>query len=459
MTGHTMLSWRSIASYTLGCLFLATIIPINNWQLVFHPDRYHGNDTRDVPKILYLLCLNLGHHVKEGMFFEGWYYNMILANNSKTIAVIPGVFMNDNDRHSFLIIAYRNRSHYFRFPFESFHSSSISDEFQINISEENNDKNRSNIFSANEIIVDVEPNNDDDATESIQMNITIFSNTRPKDLSWLTPGTMGPFSWLTIMQCYHHVLSMRHIIHGTIQFGQDPQTTVSGIGYLEKDWGQTFPSIWIWGQANQWISTESISASLFFSFAIVPVGLGVKLPGFLVIFEHNHQFYYFNTYLLSTVHELVVNNSTNQLLFVVHDLFFEYKLSVTVQLDDANSGILLYAPREGRMEKFVKEMLDSNVYFDVRLSKLIPVASIEENNDVFIRHAYEEHTLFEARTQHVAFEINGDINWLREQFSYIYGKTYSWCFSLIRILVEYYKLILFLLVTILVLIIKQTYIE
>jgi hypothetical protein len=380
---------------------------------------------------------------------------MIFANNSKTIAVIPGVLINDDDRHSFLIIAYGNTSHYFRFPFEAFRSSSKTDEFRVRISREDDNKNRTNIFSANEIIVDVEPNKEDDATESIQMNITIFSNTRPEDLSWLIPGTMGPFSWVTIMQCYHHVLSMRHVILGTIQFGQNLQTNVSGIGYLEKDWGQSFPSTWIWGQTNQWISTSPISASLFFSFAIVPVGLGFELPGFLVIFEHNNQFYHFNTYLLSIVHNLVLNNNTNHLSFTIYDLFFEYKLSVRVQFDDANSGTLLYGPRQGRMEKFVKEMLDNNAHFDVRLSKLIPATSMEENDDSFVHHGYREHVLFEARTQHVAFELNGDIIWLSEHFYHIYGKTYSWCFSLIRTLIQHYRFLLILTTTILVLFITS----
>jgi hypothetical protein len=395
--------------------------------------------------------LYLGHHVQHGMFFEGWYYNMILAKDSRTIAVIPGVFMNDDDRHSFLIVAYDNVSHYFRFPLEAFHSSSITNEFRVSISQQHNDKNRTSIFSADEIIVDVEPDEEDDATESIQMNLTIFSSTQPNGRSWLVPGTMGPFSWVSIMQCYHHVLSMRHVVHGTIQLGQQAQTIVSGVGYLEKDWGRSFPSIWIWGQANQWISTSPVSASLFFSFASVPVGLGFELPGFLVIFEHNNQFYHFNTYLLSLVYNLILDNHTNHLSFTVYDLFFQYKLSVNVQFNDTNTGALLYAPRQGRMEKFVKEILDSNAHFDVRLSKLIPVTSTDENDDSFVPHRYREHVLFEARTQHVALEINGDIMWLSKQFYNIYEKTYAWCFSLIRTLIQHYRFVLLLMITILVL--------
>ncbi|CAF5127296.1 unnamed protein product, partial [Rotaria sp. Silwood1] len=74
-----------------------------------------------------------------------------------------------------------------------------------------------------------------------------------------------------------------------------------GVGYTEKDWGSSFPSAWIWGQTNQWMNATS--ASLFFSFASVPWYFGLELPGFLIVFEYNHQFYRFNTYLLSIIHD------------------------------------------------------------------------------------------------------------------------------------------------------------
>jgi hypothetical protein len=186
------------------------------------------------------------------------------------------------------------------------------------------------------------------------------------------------------------------------------------------------------------------------------MGLGFELPGFLVIFEHNSEFYYFNTYLLSIVHNLVMNNNTNYLSFTVYDLFFEYRLTVGIQFDDANSGTLLYAPRQGRMEKFVKEMLDNNAHFDVRFSKLIPVTRmVDDDDDSSVQHEYQEHVLFEARTQHVAFEINGDIIWLNEQFRHVYEKTYSWCFSLVKILIQHYRFIVLLIITILILLITS----
>ncbi|CAF4809076.1 unnamed protein product, partial [Rotaria socialis] len=135
--------------------------------------------------------LILGHEIQKGIFFEGWYYKIVLNDYENTLVVIPGVHMNDNNRHSFIMIAYGNISHYFRFPYETISSST--DEFHFTID------NKKNIFSYDQLIVDVKPNSDDDATESFQLNLTLSSNLLVPDLFWILPGTMGPYSWIPTM--------------------------------------------------------------------------------------------------------------------------------------------------------------------------------------------------------------------------------------------------------------------
>jgi hypothetical protein len=352
--------------------------------------------------------------------------------------VIPGVHMNDNNRHSFIMVAYDNISHYYRFPFETFSSSS--EEFIIQID------NEKNVFSYEKLILNLQPNAEDDATESFRMNLTLSSHTSTPDLSWIAPGTMGPYSWIPTMQCYHHVLSMKHHIHGSIQINQDENITISGIGYIEKDWGHSFPSIWIWGQANQWENLPSTSsASLFFSLALIPWYFNLEFAGFLVVFEYNHEFYRFNTYLQSIVDDLSVDNKTNQLSFNVYDVLFQYKLHVSTHLNQSENihGAMLYGPRHGRMEKFVKEILAKNIYFNVRLSKLIQNPTLKTNNhDLFTQHGYSEEMIFQGRAENVALEITGDVNWLSEKFRKTYENIYPWNFSLIRTFIQYFKLIL-----------------
>ena len=139
--------------------------------------------------------------------------------------------------------------------------------------------------------------------------------------------------------------------------------------------------MWIWGQANQWENLPSTSsASLFFSFALIPWYFNLEFAGFLVVFEYNHEFYRFNTYLQSTVTDLSVDNTTNQVSFNVYDVLFQYKLHINThcnELEDIHSA-LLYGPRSGGMDKFVKEILAKNIYFDVRLSKLNQNINLEK---------------------------------------------------------------------------------
>ena len=375
---------------------------------------------------------NLGHSIENGIFFEGWYYKISFNDYQNTLVVIPGVYMNDDNRHAFIMVAYENTSHYYRFPFESFSSST--DEYIVKIDHDRN------VFSYDKLLLDLEPKDGDDATESFRMNLTLSSHAFIPDLSVIAPGTMGPYSWIPTMQCYHHVLSMKYQIDGS--FGN---VTTSAVGYLEKDWGNSFPSIWIWGQANQWENLPSTSsASLFFSLALIPWYFNLEFAGFLIVFEHNNQFYRFNTYLQSVVNDLSVDKNTNQVSFNIYDLLFEYKLHVSTHLDGHESikGAPLYGPRNGRMEKFVQEILAKNVYFDVQLSKLIQNSTTTPNKDAddpFVQHGYSEEIIFQGRAQNVALEIEGNVNWLVEKFRQTYENIYPWNFSLIRSLFHYYK--------------------
>ncbi|CAF0937922.1 unnamed protein product [Rotaria sordida] len=417
-----MFAWRLAIIVCTFFVFIYLFFNYKSIQLIFHPDRYHG------------------HHIRNGIFFEGWYYKIVSNEYNNTFVIIPGVHMNDSKRHSFIMIAYDNISHYFHFPYETLSSSF--DEFQLTID------NKKNIFSYNKIIIDVQPKtNNDDATESFQMNLTLSSHIFIPDLLWIIPGTMGPYSWIPTMQCYHHVLSMKNYIHGSIKINQNEKQFISGIGYIEKDWGHSFPSIWIWGQANQWenLSSTSSSASLFFSLALIPWYFNIEFAGFLIVFEYNNEFYRFNTYLQSIIHDLSINIHTNQISFNVYDVLFQYKLHISTYYNELENiySAMLYGPRYDRMEKYVKEFLTKNIHFNVQLSKLIYNMTLnKDNNDIFIQHGYYEEIIFQGQAQNIALEITGDVNKLSEKFRQAYENIYPWNFSLIRYLILYYKLVL-----------------
>jgi len=79
----------------------------------------------------------------------------------------------------------------------------------------------------------------------------------PLPTSWLLPSIMGTTAYLPFLECIHGVASLHHPIQrGEIATLSENDNILSeasydgGVGYLEKDWGVNFPSIWIWAQTN-----------------------------------------------------------------------------------------------------------------------------------------------------------------------------------------------------------------
>ena len=65
-----------------------------------------------------------------------------------------------------------------------------------------------------------------------------------------------------------------------------------GRGYIEKDWGQSFPAGYVWFQSNHFdIAGTSLTASI----AVIP-WLGSAFRGFIVGLWHQDKLYRFATY-------------------------------------------------------------------------------------------------------------------------------------------------------------------
>jgi hypothetical protein len=60
-------------------------------------------------------------------------------------------------------------------------------------------------------------------------------------VSLFTPGIMGWYRFIPFMQCYHGLISMNHSLEGEITDGAERIVLSGGKGYIEKDWGSSFP--------------------------------------------------------------------------------------------------------------------------------------------------------------------------------------------------------------------------
>jgi hypothetical protein len=188
---------------------------------------------------------------KTSQYFEGWYYKIVDPDIPLAIAVIPGVSMvNKDDNHAFIqvIDGIKCTSQYHKYPIEAFKASN--DRLNVSIGE--------NQFSDEHLILDL-PN--------LQCDLTSTAWTKlPK--KWNRPGIMGWYSYIPTMQCYHGLGSMHHQWSGLMQINQRDKVLSNAMGYVEKDWGSSFPRSWIWSQCNTFDTEKNLS--VFVSVAHIP---------------------------------------------------------------------------------------------------------------------------------------------------------------------------------------------
>ena len=140
--------------------------------------------------------------------------------------------------------------------------------------------------------------------ESIQVTGQInFSNIVKYPKSIFSPGIMGWYSFIPFMECNHGIVSVNHDLRGRISVNRNVIDFDGGKGYIEKDWGVSFPEAWIWIQSNNF---EEHDTSFSFSIAKIP-WMGRYFIGFISFLYLNKKFYLFSTYNKSTVSEITRN--------------------------------------------------------------------------------------------------------------------------------------------------------
>ena len=78
---------------------------------------------------------------------------------------------------------------------------------------------------------------------------------------------MGPFSYIPNMECNHAILCMKNKTSGVIHINNTQMNFNNGTGYIEKDWGYSFPKEYIWCQGNDF---KEANASFMVSIANIP---------------------------------------------------------------------------------------------------------------------------------------------------------------------------------------------
>jgi hypothetical protein len=180
----------------------------------------------------------------------------------------------------------------------------------------------------------------------------------PWPVTPLAPGAMGWYGWLPFLECYHGVLSFDHRLHGSLTASGNGHTTAidleGGRGYMEKDWGASFPSAWIWLQTNHF---SEPGTSLMVSIATIP-WRNRSFRGFIVGLWHRGELHRFTTYTGARIHELTIGDE--RIVCTLENR--GRRLELIIHRDE---GIPLLGPSRESMGVGVPETLSATV--DVRL--------------------------------------------------------------------------------------------
>lgn len=280
---------------------------------------------------------------RSGAFFEGWYIKLVSADRTERLALIPGISKTDQDQFAFLQIydGLRLTYHFFRYPFHSFEADKKRFSFCIG----------ENFFHRDTVRLEHHE-------EGIHCSGKIdFATLRPWPVKFLSPGAMGWYGLLPFMEDYHAVLSMDSPVDGRIQLGDLLYNFDGGRSYIEKDWGCSFPSAWIWLQCNHF-SEEGISLS--FSLARVPWKRH-WFSGFIIGLLLHGRFYRFCTYT-GAVFEKLEKNHTGGFTASIR----KKKMVLEIEAEDGNKT-RLKAPKLGAMKASVEESLSARCR--IRLKK------------------------------------------------------------------------------------------
>ncbi len=286
---------------------------------IIHPEYFQGNK-------------------KKTNYFEGWYYKLVSKDQKHTLAFIPGISLNEKDPHAFIQVFISSRealetklkSYYFKFDLSDFSYSHAS--FNVSIG--------SNFFSLNKLSIDL-------SNEQVKLFGTLqIEEITPIQKSIGSPNIMGFFGYLGFMECYHGVISMSHRLDGVLLINQQPISFHDAKGYIEKDWGKSFPRAYVWLQSNHF---KDPNTSFMFSYADIPF-LGFYFKGLIANLRVRGKEYRFATYNRSKIVKEEIDQHR------VHYRVRKGKYVLEVNAESTTS-IGLASPKNGMMINQIKEGL------------------------------------------------------------------------------------------------------
>lgn len=281
-----------------------------------HPAGFHGEGkTRD--------------------FFEGWYVKLVSADRTQRLALIPGLFLGpDGQADAFIQVldGATGRSWYHQFERTEFAASSTTFDVQVG----------PNHLGVDGVRLDL---------PGLSGTVRYTSELQPWPVRPQAPGIMGWYAWVPTMECYHGLVSFDHELTGSLVLEGEEFNFDGGRGYIEKDWGQAFPSAYVWMQSNHF---STAGTSLSASMAMIP-WRGSSFRGFIVGLWHRGELVKFATYTGAKARQFDIDDDE-----VRWSMTSRSGLHLSLTADRVTGG-LLHAPIRTQMHRRVEETLDSSI--------------------------------------------------------------------------------------------------
>lgn len=187
---------------------------------------------------------------KRGPYFEGWYLKH-QAREGAALALIPAYHIDRSGRRSAsLQVIAGDQSWWLEYPDTEFRA--FEGMFCVQMGK--------SLFSTQKGCLHIEGN-----------GLSLHGMVRYGPFTPLKSDIMGPFRFLSGMECAHGVISMRHPLEGSLILNGKTMDFSGGTGYIETDRGSSFPSAYLWTQCA-W--QESSLDSLMLSIATIPMAGG-----------------------------------------------------------------------------------------------------------------------------------------------------------------------------------------
>jgi tocopherol cyclase len=288
---------------------------------VRHPEAFHGQG-------------------KTNGFFEGWYIKLVSADTSQRWAVIPGIFMGlksegeSSEDQAFVQVldGKTGRSWFHEFVIDEFEADTES--FSVRVGD--------NHFDSRGVTLNL---------PQLKGTLKYSTPIDPWPVTLTSPGIMGWYGLVPMMECFHGVVSFGHRLDGNLDVEGVTTAFDDGRGYIEKDWGRAFPSGYVWLQSNHFASHPE--ASLVASVAIIPWLTGA-FRGFIIGLKHGGHLYRWATYNKAAEKLLTIDDSHVRWQITGPD----GRLEITAE---RVAGGLLHAPLRKAMYQRVEETMLASV--------------------------------------------------------------------------------------------------